>query len=149
MRRRGRGTPGAIALCLCALCAVAALATSAWARSQLELSWPLKDVFPVAVRFVRVDRGCKVTDRDESSGYIVFECGDEGGKQVRRGALELIAIDSPGRGGVRAQLTLSDEPRYIELRFLELLERKLRDERGVAPPQRQPPPPPPPPDAGL
>jgi len=147
MRQSNRGVAGALALGLCALAGVAALGTTASARSQLELAWPLKDVFPVAVRFVRVDRGCKVTDRDESSGYIVFEC-DDGGKQVRHGALELIAIDTPGRGGVRAQLTLGDEPRYIELRFLELLERKLRDERGVAPPQRPPAPPPPPPDAG-
>ena len=147
MRERHRGLAGGVALGLCALAGVAALGTTASARSQLALAWPLKDVFPVAVRFVRVDRGCKVTDRDESSGYIVFEC-DDGGKQVRHGALELIAIDTPGRGGVRAQLTLGDEPRYIELRFLELLERKLRDERGVAPPQRPPAPPPPPPDAG-
>ena len=147
MRERHRGLAGGVALGLCALAGVAALGTTASARSQLELAWPLKDVFPVAVRFVRVDRGCKVTDRDEASGYIVFEC-DDGAKQVRHGALELIAIDAPGRGGVRAQLTLGDEPRYIELRFLELLERKLRDERGVAPPQRPPAPPPPPPDAG-
>jgi hypothetical protein len=101
------------------------------------------------VRFVRVDRGCKITDRDEADGYILFECPDDaGGKNPRRGALELIPLEAQGRAGVRAQLTLTDEPRYLELRFLELLERKLRDERG-APTQRRPAPPPPTPDAGT
>jgi hypothetical protein len=57
-----------------------------------------------------------------------------------------------GRSGVRAQVTLADDPRYVELRFLELLERKLRDERGPAPPPiRTPAPAPPasPPDANF
>lgn len=117
------------------------LAGSARARSQAELAWPLKDVFPIAVRFIRVDRDCKVTDRDQGTGYIVFECPGEAGKGTRRGALELIATDADsGRGPVRAQLTLADEPRYLELRFLELLERKVRDERGPALPPRPPPP---------
>ena len=50
---------GAVAVCL---------SGSAMARSQLELPWSAKDVYPVALRFVRVDRNCKLTDRDEAAG---------------------------------------------------------------------------------
>src|SRR5437879_3789315 len=91
----------------------------------------MEDVFSTAVRFVRIDKGCAITDRDQQSAYLLFECKD--GKQVKHGALELYRTSE----GVRAQLTLSEDPTYIELRFLELLERKLRDERG--PPLPTPP----------
>ena len=61
-----------------------------------------------------------------------FECSDEG--KVRRGSLELFKV----AGGVRTQVTLGDETHGTELRWLELFERKLREERGtpvpVAPP---------------
>src|SRR5687767_5777650 len=129
MRRARRFTAAAL------LAGVAAVFISGMAegRSQVELGWSARDVFPVALRFVRVDRNCKVTDKDETAGYIVFECppDDPGSKNAatRHGALELIAAEG-GRAGVRVQLTLSNEPRYIELRFLELLERKVKEERG-------------------
>src|SRR6185436_6251069 len=96
-------------------------------RSQVDMPWSAKEVFPVALGLVSVNRNCKITDKDELSGYIVFECPDEaGGKNapLKHGALELIATEG-ARGGVRVQLTLANEPRYIELRFLELLERKV------------------------
>ncbi len=115
------------------------VSSTALAKSSAELPWALPEVFGVAVRFVRVDRNCKISDRDEASAYVLFECPGDEGKPPRRGALELYrATARDGRAVVRAQVTLTDEPRWVELRFLELLERKLRDERGV------PPPPPPP-----
>jgi hypothetical protein len=118
------------------------------ARSQVDLGWPLSTVFPIAVRFVRVDRGCDVVDKDAQAGYVVFACPDDSGKKdapPHRGTLEFIAPD-PSQSRVRVQVTLAEEPRYMELRFLELLERKIRDERGPAPPVRHPEPPT---DAGI
>jgi hypothetical protein len=107
------------------------------AKSQSELGWSMADVLSTAVRYVRVDRGCKVTERDDSSAYVLFECPGDDGKKVKPGALELYRVERGGRELVRAQLTLSDDPRYVEIRFLDLLERKLREERGPpAPPLR-------------
>ena len=118
------------------------------ARSSSDVGWAVAQVFPVALRFVRVDRGCKVTDKDPDAAYISFECEGEPGKPARHGALELYLPDS-GRG-TRVQLSLSDEPRYVELRFLELFERKLKEEKGAAPPPPTArPASPPPPDAGA
>jgi hypothetical protein len=124
-------------------------AAAAEARSQIDIVWPLKEVFQIAVRFIRVDRGCKITDRDADAAYITFECEGDGGPKApaKKGALELIPVAVQGRSGARVQLTLADEPRYVEMHLLELLERKIRDERGPAlPPLRAPPPPSP--DAG-
>ncbi|MSP60532.1 MAG: hypothetical protein EXR72_09365 [Myxococcales bacterium] len=109
---------------------------SAEAKEKADLLWPLDQVLGTAVRFLRVDRGCKVTDRDDTSAFLMFECAGDPGKPPHRGSLELFRVDTQGRDAVRAQISLSDEPSYIEKRFLELLERKLRDERGSPPPAR-------------
>lgn len=132
---RARSTIGLVAGLLAGV-VVLLDATTVSARSQVDLAWTAREVFPVALRFVRVDRNCKLTDRDENAGFIVFECPDEaaGGKATKRGALELIPTD--GNRAVRVQVTLSGEPRYLELRFLELLERKVREERGAPLPAR-------------
>jgi hypothetical protein len=128
-----------------ALLVAALSSTVAWARSQVELLWPLSTVYPIAVRFIRVDRGCEILDKDPQSAYVVFACPDEpppGGSAKdavpRHGTLELIGYESTGK--TRAQVTLNEEPRYMEMRFLELLERKIRDERGPVPPKPPAPP---------
>jgi hypothetical protein len=131
---------------LAAALAVLVAAPRAEARADREVRYPLPDVFSTAVRFVRVDRGCAVTDKDADSAFLTFECPDEGTRR-KHGSLELI----PMKDTVRVQVTLGDDPHYVELRFLELLERKLRDERGSPVPKPEPPAeaPKPPPDGGA
>jgi hypothetical protein len=124
-------------------------AAPALAKSKAELAWPFDQVFQTAVRFVRVDRDCKLIDRDEAAGFLVFECAGDKPGQTRRGTLELVRGEDKGRYSVRVQVQLADEPRWVELRFLELLERKLREERGSPPTPPRPPPTPPRPDGGA
>jgi hypothetical protein len=117
---------GALATAL-ALVTVLAPARRAQARAQSELQYGLGEAFSTAVRFVRIDKGCKVVDKDAEAAFVAFECAD-GEARVKKGSLELIKT---GSGGVRAQLSLGDETHGMELRWLELYERKLRDERGA------------------
>ncbi len=105
---------------------------SAHARAQTDLPYGVAEAFSTALRFVRVDRGCKVVDKDADAAFVAFECDDDG--KVKRGSLELIKT----HGGVRTQVTLGDDTHGMELRWLELFERKLREERGTP----SPPPPP-------
>jgi hypothetical protein len=106
----------------------------AFARAQVDLPYGVSEAFSTAVRFVRVERGCKVTDKDADAAFVAFECTDEG--KVKRGTLEIFRVDG---NGVRAQITLGDDTHGMELRWLELFERKLRDERGTPmPPSPQP-----------
>jgi hypothetical protein len=129
----------------CALAWAAALALTltlalapasvAHARSTADVPYPVADAFSTAVRFVRIERGCKLVEKDADAGFVSFECRDD--DKVKRGVLEIWKTGE----GTRVQVTLGDDPRYVELRFLELLERKLRDERGT-PPARTPAPPP-------
>jgi hypothetical protein len=126
----------------------------AHARAQTDLPYAIAETFSTAVRFVRVDRGCKVTDKDPDAAFVAFECPDDGGK-VRRGSVELfrVNVQGPFKDMVRLQVTLGDETHGMELRWLELFERKLREERGtpIPPPTTAPAGPPrtPPKDLGT
>lgn len=107
-----------------------ASAKTAQARATTEWSYRLDEVFSTAQRFIRVDRGCRITDKDPDSAFVIFECPiDE--KKTAHGALELFKSEQRNHENVRVQITLSDDSHGAELRFLELLERKLRDERGL------------------
>ncbi len=104
----------------------------AQARAKSDLPYSLAEAFSTALRFVRIDRGCKVVDKDADAAFVTFECSDDG--KIKRGSLELFKVAA----GVRMEVTLGDDTHGMELRWLELYERKLRDERGT------PTPPPPP-----
>ncbi len=117
---------------LVALVCLLALDTPSFARAGTDLPYPLGEAFSTAVRFVRVDRGCKVTDKDDEAAFVAFECSDDG--RTKRGVLEIFRVDH----GVRAQITLGDDTHGMELRWLELYERKLRDERGTPVPTPPP-----------
>jgi hypothetical protein len=118
--------------CLCILAA----SHIAHAKATSEVGYTLGEAFSTALRYVRIDRGCKLVDKDADAAFISYECKTDAGKPSR-GALEIFrAKNQSSRERVRLQVSMPDEPHYIEIRFLELLERKLQDERGtpVAPP---------------
>jgi hypothetical protein len=117
------------------------LATSpAQARSGAVLPYPLTDVWSAAVRFVRVDRGYTVREKDEESGYILFDLVE--GAKTYKASLELIrATDDQGRDVTRAVFSIPELPRHYEVVLLDKLALKVREERGApapAPPPRKP-----------
>jgi hypothetical protein len=116
-----------------------ALGGVAHARATSELPYALPETYSAALRFVRVDKGCKITDKDPDAAFVTFVC-EEDDKHARRGAIEIIASK---KDGVKLQVVLGDDPHYVELRWAELIERKLRDERGTPPPIKKEPDPPP------
>jgi hypothetical protein len=107
------------------------------ARSERTVGWTPAQVWAGAVRFLRIDEGVAIVDKDADAGYVVFEYPDEG--KTYRGALEVVAIEKDGGTVVKLILTIADRPDYVEAGMLERLERRLRDELG-SPPSRPPPP---------
>ena len=104
-----------------------ALCTTAHARAKADLPYGLAESFSTALRFARVDRGCKITDKDPDAAFFTFECTDD--EKVKRGSVEVFKTER----GVRVQVSLGDDPHYMEVRWVELIERKLKDERGTPP----------------
>ena len=112
---------------------------TALARSTVILPYAAGDLWSTAVRFVRVDRGYSIREKDETAGYILFDYLD--GTRSYRAALELVpTTDTDGRPGTQAVVSISDLPRHYETALLDRLAAKVREERGAPPPIRRRPP---------
>ena len=124
--------------CAALLCgALLALPSVASAKVHLIVSYPFDAVWPGVLRFVEVDRGWKVSERDKDAGFVRFALIDD--KKAHLATLELIRVtDGDGRAAVRLQLSSSDLARFQEAPVLDALARKLRDELGPpTPPPRK------------
>jgi hypothetical protein len=111
---------------------------SAEARSQTLLPYPIGEVWPTAVRYLRIDRSATLREKDADSGYILFDLPD--GQKTYKGSLELVRTsDSEDREATRLVLNLPDLPRHYETTLLDKLTAKVKDEYGSpasGPPRR-------------
>lgn len=131
--------------------AVFAAPRLARARVQGDYTYPFAQVWQAAVRLVRVDLQCPITDRDESIGYFLFEYAD--GARRHPGSVELVR--TAGEGGqeqVRVIVQVPAMPSWVERMILDRLTRKLHADFGEPPrmarpsrPRRSEPPTPDPP----
>jgi hypothetical protein len=126
------------AILISAVVAVSIAAPGAFAKSEKLASYSYDEVWPTAVRFLRVDEGFEITEKARDEGYVLFAVAEEG--KVFRGALELVKTkDDRGRKSVRLVLTIEDRPDYMEQGILRRLDNKLRDELGdPGPPPPEP-----------
>lgn len=108
------------------------------------LSYPFEQVWPTAIRYLRVDRGYGIQDKDADAGYILFDFELAGGTQdaprTGQGSLELIrSKDASGRPSVQLQVSTNAGPVHMAFTILDGLATKVRDERGQpAQPPRKP-----------
>lgn len=116
---------------------VAAQASLAHSR---VLPWPMETVWPTAVRYLRVDRGYAIVDRDPEAGFVLFEfkldrasADDDAPKG--HGSLELFATtDSAGRPSAHVEVTVEGGAAHLPFSIVDGLHTKLREERGTPPP---------------
>lgn len=112
------------------------------------LSYPVEQVWPTTIRYLRIDRGYAITDRDAESGYILFEFDLEGGRRGG-GSIEMFATeDASGRPSVSVAIKTGAGPIHLPTTLLDGIAGKLLAERGqpIAPPPADPPDPPQTPD---
>ncbi len=137
----------------------AAVAMATKLQHSRVLPYPADQVWPTTIRYLRVDRGFSVVDRDRDAGFILFEfaVGSDGASKGR-GSIELIeAADASGRAAVKLQISTDAGPVHLPHAIAEGLAAKLKAEQGQpappppsAPPSPTPPPTPPQaPDDGL
>lgn len=126
---------------LALLLLVLATASPADARTVKIYSYPVDQTWPAALRFLRVDEGCKIVEKDAEAGYVLFELADGG--RTYAGSLELARVkDDDGRPSTKGIVNVAQRPTYVEQGLLDRLEAKLRDELGEPPdPPAAPPPP--------
>ena len=131
-RRLAAATTLALALAI-----VLAVPGVAGARSEKTVDYASAKVWPTAVRYLRVDAGVKITEKDADAGYVMFELVDEG--KTYAGSLELVVADDDGGSRSRIVIHINDRPSYMEAVMLDKLEAKLRADHGTPPPRRPPP----------
>jgi len=133
------GTAGAIVL----------TGHEAAAESSYESPYGFDRTWNAALRMVRVDLGLKITEKDDQSGYLMFEYhSSESGKKGSNGSMEFVRPREPD-APVRVVIQLPQMPRYHEQVMLDSLVRKMHTEYGDPPrPKAKAPPSPPPPAKG-
>ena len=96
-----------------------------------ELTYSESTVWRCAVRFIRVDKGFQLIEKDKETGYLLFEYTDSG--RTSNGSLEVLRVVKNNREYVRVQMNLHGQPKYVESLLFKKLETKLKNEYGVAP----------------
>ncbi|RMG95537.1 MAG: hypothetical protein D6705_13305 [Deltaproteobacteria bacterium] len=152
-RRRILAAAGLLAagLCVASLTDVPAAAVAAVSQTR-TLSYPPDQVFPTAIRYLRVDRGYRVVESDAEAGFILFRF-PVGADRTGDGSLEAYGVlDAAGRPSTRVKISTGAGPVHLPYTLLDGLAAKIRAERGQPPPPPSTPPKQPPPkeqpDAG-
>ena len=129
---------------LVAVAVVALPAGPASAKSAYDSAYGFDRTWNAGLRLVRVDLGLKVTEKDDTNGYLLFDYkSPESGQKPVPGSMEFIK----GKDGqVRVVVQIAQMPGYHEQVLVDSLSRKLRNEYGDPP--KKPPTPAAPKDAG-
>jgi len=119
------------------LCSTLALSRPAHAESKRVVHYTFEQVWPAALRFLRLDAKCEIVERDAEAGYVIFDLIERDKKF--RGTLEIVRLDDEGgKPAVRTIARIENQPNYTEAGLLRRLESKLRNELGD--PRPRPPP---------
>lgn len=103
------------------------------------LPYPVDHVWGASIRYLRVDRDYAIVDRDEETGYIVFEIPLHG-EAKGHGALEAFSTkDASGRVSTQVQISTEAGPTHLPHTLLDGIAKKVRAERGQAPTAPRPP----------
>lgn len=108
-------------------------APDASARVEGDSPYTKSQTFNAALRYVRVDLGFEVVEKDPDAGYLLFKYVPPGQKQATAGSFEIFKV----RDDVKVYVQLPKMPEYHEVVLRDGLMKKLRDEYGTPPP-RQP-----------
>ncbi len=115
------------------------------AKSAYESSYGFDRTWNAGTRLVRVDLGFKLVEKDEGSGYLLFDyTSPESGKNAVPGSIEFVR--SKDTGAVKVIVQIPQMPAYHEQVLIDALTRKMKNEYGDPP--RTPPPSSGPKDAG-
>lgn len=101
------------------------------ARVDGSSSYSKAQTYSGALRYVRVDLGYEVLEKDPEAAYLIFKYAPSGGSKASTvtGTLEVIEAG----GGVRVFVSLPRMPEYHERVFRDGLLKKLREEYGAPP----------------
>jgi hypothetical protein len=98
----------------------------ALAASSAELGYSRLQVYSGALRYLRIDLGYQITEKDADAAYLLFKYQPHDQKETSFGAFEIVEVD----GRVRLLVKLPRMPAYHESVLRDGLVRKLREDYG-------------------
>ena len=108
------------------------------AKVSFDSGYTIDQTYNAALRFVRVDLGLTVTEKDPKAAYIMFDYKHpEAGNKTTPGSIEVL----PAGNVVKVHVQLPAMPRYHEQVLVNGLQKKLRDDYGEPPSRPAPAPP--------
>jgi hypothetical protein len=113
-------------LSLCAL--------PAQARTETVLQYSKAQTFSSALRYLRVDMGYSVTEKDADAAYLMFEFQRSDQKKLGQGTIEIVETEQ----SVKLVVRVPELPEYQERMLAEGLLTKLKNEHGDPPPRKAP-----------
>lgn len=125
----------AMLLGLAVAAAIVLTGEPATAKTSYDSAYGFERTWNAAIRLVRVDMGLKVTEKDDTTGYLLFDYKSAEGSKVSSGSMEFIRSKEPD-APVRVVVQLSQMPRYHEQMLVDSLTKKMRAEYGEAPARR-------------
>jgi hypothetical protein len=114
---------------LCLACACVLLwVGGAQAKREQSFRYPYSRVWSSTLRMLRVDFQSPIQEKDQESGYFLFDFPESG--KSHPGSVELVRSTEGGVETVRVMITISALPTYVEQMLLDRLQRKLSQEFG-------------------
>jgi hypothetical protein len=111
---------------------VALLGAPAAARVEAQSEYTKAQTFSGALRYLRVDLGYEVTEKDDAAAYLLFKYPTIGKRDASsQGSIEVIEAGS----AVRVFVQMPQAPEYQERMLRDGLLRKLQQEYGAPPPK--------------
>lgn len=121
-------------------------ASGADAKVEVDSDYSKTQTYNGALRYLRVDLGYEILEKDVDAGYILFRFDPSGRNQsLKNGSLEVIET----KDRVKVVIQLPQLPSYHETVLRDGLMKKLRTELGEPPKKKKDPPPKAPGDAGT
>ena len=119
-------------LLLAVTCALVTVAPPVGARAETESPYTRRQTFNGALRYLRVDLGFEVVERDFDAGYLLFKYVPLHSDTPTRGSIEVIEV----QGNVKVVVALPEQPNHHETMLSDGLMKKLEIEYGEPPPRK-------------
>lgn len=101
--------------------------TPANASALYTSPYSFEQTFGTSLRFIRVDMGFRVIEKDKDAGFILFDyTSPESGNKAVPGSLELVETSK----GVQVTAQIPAMPQYHEQMVIDQLAKKLETEHG-------------------
>ncbi|MBN1606096.1 MAG: hypothetical protein JW940_05660 [Polyangiaceae bacterium] len=108
---------------------------SAHAKVETLCEYSLAQTYSAALRYLRVDKGFEVVEKDPTAAYVLFRYVPPGSPpRPCDGSIELVQLN----GRVRLQIRVPTMPTYHEQILRDELLKKMRDEYGDPLPAKPP-----------